>query len=105
MGYNQDAEKHRQIPIRRFDVEQLSARNNLSCINAEYAMTTDVEQPLVIVCLCAGKDKLIDGSHRLYKAKKLKIKTVLCYYVPAHEQKKYIVDFNENLYDKIVSEF
>lgn len=91
--------------LKTFNVDDLCARNNLACVNAEYALTTDIENPLIIVNLCNNKDKLIDGSHRLFKANKLGIKDVTCYYLAVEEHKKYIVDYDADLYEKVVREF
>jgi hypothetical protein len=68
-------------------------------------MTTDLTQPLVLVQLCAGKDRLIDGNHRLYKAKILCVKTLSAYYLTPEQHQKYIIAFERELYDKIVAEF
>ena len=68
-------------------------------------MTADLSQPLVLVQLCAGKDKLIDGNHRLFKAKRLGVKTLSAYYLTPEQHQKYIIGFEPALYDKIVAEF
>ena len=68
-------------------------------------MTTDLAQPLILVQLCPGKDKLIDGNHRLYKAKLLGVKTLSAYYLTPEQHQKYIIGFETELYDKIVEEF
>ncbi|MCI8360244.1 MAG: hypothetical protein HFE86_02785 [Clostridiales bacterium] len=71
--------------------------------DAEYAMTTDISKPLVWIQLCEGKEKLIDGNHRLYKAKKEGIACITCYYLTVPQQQKYILDFNESIYMQIVN--
>ncbi|HNX15118.1 MAG TPA: ParB/Srx family N-terminal domain-containing protein [Oscillospiraceae bacterium] len=68
-------------------------------------MTTDLSQPLILVQLYAGKEKLIDGNHRLYKAKQLGIKTLSAYYLTPEQHQKYIITFERELYNKIVAEF
>lgn len=85
-------------------VDELAAFNRFSG-NKEYAMTADLSQPLVLVQLCAGKDKVIDGNHRLYKAKQLDVKTLSAYYLTPEQHQKYIIAFERELYNKIVAEF
>lgn len=93
-----------QFELIEVSVDGLAAYNRF-CGDKEYAMTTDLTQPLVLVQLCAGKDKLIDGNHRLYKAKLLGVKTLSAYYLTPEQHQKYIIEFERDLYDKIVSEF
>lgn len=71
----------------------------------EYAMSTDLSKPLILIQLCDGKERLIDGNHRLYKAKKEGIKYITCYYLTVSQQQKYIVDFDESVYMQIVNNF
>ena len=96
-----DAEQFERIEI---SVDKLAACNRFRG-NKEYAMTADLSQPLVLVQLCAGKDKLIDGNHRLYKAKLLGVKTLPAYYLTPEQHQKYIIAFERELYDRIVAEF
>ncbi len=71
--------------------------------NAEYAMSTDLSKPLILIQLCNGKEKLIDGNHRLYKAQREGFEYITCYYLTVSQQQKYIVDFNESTYMQIVN--
>ena len=48
---------------------------------------------------------MIDGNHRLFKANKLGYKTISAHYLSENEHKKYIVEYDEKLYKKIVEEF
>lgn len=73
--------------------------------NEQYAMSTDISIPLIVVELKKGKRKLIDGNHRLFKANKLGHKTIAAYYLSEEQHKKYIVEYDEKLYKKIVEEF
>jgi len=73
--------------------------------NEQYAMDTDISVPLIVVELKKGKEKLIDGNHRLFKANKLGYKTISAHYLSENEHKKYIVEYDEKLYKKIVEEF
>lgn len=90
--------------IKSFDVKQLAESNNFFG-NMEYAMKTDITIPLIVIELVKGKTKLIDGNHRLFKANKFNVNKISCYFLKKHEHKKYIIDFNDELYNKIVAEF
>ena len=94
-----DIEKFR---IKSFDVKHL-ALNNPFHGNEEYAMTTDITQPLIIVNLTENIDKLIDGNHRLQKALKLGAATIDAYYLSFEEHRNYIIDFDEDIYHHIVT--
>lgn len=71
--------------------------------DAKYAMSTDLSKPLILIQLCEGKEKLIDGNHRLYKAKEEGVEFITCYYLTVLQQQKYIVDFNESIYMQIIN--
>ncbi len=90
------------FPRRERSVSDL-VRENPFHGDAEYAMSTDLSKPLILIQLCEGKEKLIDGNHRLYKAQKLGVETVTCCYLTVPQQQKYIVDFDAALYERIVN--
>lgn len=71
--------------------------------DAAYAMSTDPSKPLILIQLCEGKEKLIDGNHRLYKAQKEGLESIICCYLTVPEQQKYLIDFNESIYAQIVN--
>lgn len=91
-----------KFSIKEFDVKTLAAKN---CFhgNEEYAMKTDLSEPLIVVNLISDIDKLIDGNHRLWKATKMGYKTISAYYLSIQEHCRYIVDFDRNLYWNIVN--
>ena len=88
--------------IKEFDVKRLVINNPFNG-NAEYAMTTDITKPLIIVNLTENIDKLIDGNHRLQKAFKLGVKKIDAYYLSFEEHRDYIVDFNEAIYHQVAN--
>ena len=94
-----DVEK---FEIRTFEVKHLAVKNPFHG-NEEYAMTTDITQPLIIVNLTENIDKLIDGNHRLQKALKLGVGMIDAYYLSFKEHRDYIVDFNERIYRQVVN--
>lgn len=88
--------------IREFDVRALSMENKFNG-NEEYAMGTDVTEPLIIVNLIGDIDKLIDGNHRLLKAARLGMDKIMAYYLSGEEHRQYIVDYDEKIYLNVVS--
>lgn len=91
-----------QYPVREFDAATLAATNPFHG-DEDYAMTTDLAIPLVVVELKPGFDKLIDGNHRLFKALALHRPTVRAYYLTESQHKKYIENFDETAYQQIMS--
>lgn len=90
--------------IKKMSVKELVAYNSFNG-NSQYAMETDINIPCIVVELCDGKNKLIDGNHRLYKANKLGFEMIDCYYLNEDEHIRYIIDFNGEIYRNVVSEF
>lgn len=93
-----------QYVIKEYNTFQLLEENPFYG-NEQYAMSTDISIPLIVVELKKGKEKLIDGNHRLFKANKSGHKTIAAHYLSEEEHKKYIVEYDEKLYEKIVEEF
>ena len=91
-----------KFKTRKFDVKHL-VTNNPFHGNAEYAMTTDITKPLIIVNLTENVDKLIDGNHRLQKAFNLGVEKIDAYFLSFEEHRDYIVDFNEVIYHQVAS--
>jgi len=87
------------------NAHHLSEQGGGRCSDSEYAMKTDIEKPCIIVKLNADIEILIDGYHRLYKALKLNIESIPCYVLPAEYHKKFIVDYDSTVYDKIAAEY
>jgi len=71
----------------------------------EYAMKTDVKCPCIVVVLSDGFEKLIDGNHRLFKASQLKLQIIPCYVLPFDYHKKFIVDYDSDIYEKVIADF
>lgn len=88
--------KKHNIPKKIFLISDLY-KFNKSPINEEHAIKTDYNIPGLIVELIEGKlfYKLIDGNHRLYKAKISGETTFSCYYFSFDEQIKFVVDIND----------
>jgi hypothetical protein len=90
-----DYVKNKNIPIKSFKINELYEYNQ-SPINQKYAMETDYKIPGILVELIKGKlfYKLIDGNHRLYKAKIFGEEIINCYYFIFEEQIKFVIDID-----------
>ena len=92
------------FPVIMCDVAELFRQNPFHG-NEDYALTTDISKPLIIVALSEHKDQLIDGNHRLFKASKLQIRELPAIYLTKEEHIRFIVNYDEQVYDKVISEF
>lgn len=86
-----------------FNVDALSESNPFHG-NTDYAMTTDLSKPIIVVELAENKFKVIDGNHRLFKARSRGIETRSAYYLTKAEQIRFIEDYNEETYHEIIRE-
>jgi len=92
------------LAVKDYKVLDLIKINNFFG-DAEYAMKTDVESPCIIVELNESIEKLIDGNHRLYKAKQLNLNSIQCYVLPEEYHKKFIIEYNADTYEKVIASF
>lgn len=70
----------------------------------EYAMETDLTRPLILAELQEGKYKLLDGNHRLYKARALHVDRLPVYFLTREEHIRYIENYEEETYRKIMED-
>ena len=70
----------------------------------EYAMETDLSRPLILAELQEGKYKLLDGNHRLYKARALHVDRLPVYSLTREEHIRYIENYEEETYRKIMED-
>ena len=70
--------------------------------NETYALKTNTSIPGIIVQLSVDYHILIDGNHRLYKAKVNNIPIFQCYYLRKDEHIKYIVNHDPKIYSNVV---
>jgi len=96
--------KNANIPVHSRNVSDLAAKNNFFG-NPGHAMDSDIEIPCIIALLCDGIEKLIDGNHRLYKAKKMNLETIPCYVLQKEYHTKFIVNYDSESYDKVIMDF
>lgn len=71
-------------------------------VNEEYAMLTEPALPGIMVELAEGKRMLIDGNHRLFKARKLDREFFAFRLLSAQEHKRFIVGCNESVYAAVI---
>ena len=90
--------------IHDLPVDELLRKNRFNG-NPEAAMLVDLNIPFLIAELLHGKEKLIDGNHRLYKAKALNLSTIPCYILPLHVHQAFIVNFDPVIYTRVAEEF
>ena len=76
---------------------------NLSRLDVEYAMNTNLDNPCIVAELSRKTKKIIDGHHRLYKARQLGVENIPCYILPLDYHKKFILNFDLCIYEKVVS--
>ena len=101
---NMILDKITTFPTIMCDVAELS-RHNPFHGDENYAMTTDISKPLIIAELSEHKDQLIDGNHRLYKAYRLQMKELPAVYLTKEEHIRFIENYDEQVYDKVICEF
>ena len=70
----------------------------------EYAMETDLSKPLILAELWPGKYKLLDGNHRLYKARALHVDRLPVYFLTREEHIRYIENYQEGTYCRIMED-
>ena len=87
------------------DVLRLSEQDGGICTDPEYAMITDISKPCVIIKLDENVEIFIDGNHRLYKARMLEAKNIPCFVLPAEYHKKFIIDYDANIYEKVIADY
>ena len=92
------------LPVYKYFVDDLYKREGFHG-DAEYAMKTNNKEPCIIANLDENIEILIDGEHRLYKAKQLGMETILCYVLPFEFHKKFIIDYDEKIYKKVTVDF
>ena len=87
------------------NVLRLSEQDGGICTNPEYAMETNLENPCIIIKLNEDIEVFLDGNHRLYKARKLNVENIPCYVLPTEYHKRFIVNFDSDIYETISAEY
>lgn len=78
-----------------FPVEQVAVKDfykELSVINESHVDSVDVLKPVILAEIAPGRFNLIDGNHRMEKARRLGIETVLAYKLNAEQHTRFLTD-------------
>ncbi|MGV2885936.1 hypothetical protein [Paenibacillus taichungensis] len=77
---------------REYAMDQLRTANDLVEVDHEYAITTDLSRPGIIIQLTRGHILMVDGHHRLHRAIVENRSTYSAYYLSLEEQIHFITD-------------
>ena len=73
-------------------------------INRNHVDEVDIKNPIIIVKLDIYKQWVIDGNHRIYKAKKTGVNSLNAYLIEKSEHIKFIEGYDEQLYREVIEE-
>ncbi len=65
---------------------------SFSSINDTYAESTDLSQPVIIAEISPGRYNLIDGNHRMEKARKMKLTYMKAFKVNVNKHIEFLTD-------------
>ena len=85
------------------DIEQHPDSYNDARVSHTRAMASDLTKPLVVAELSKDHLLLIDGNHRLHKARALGLENIPCYYLSQKQQQHFIVHFRPSEYEHIIA--
>lgn len=78
-----------------FPVEQVAVKDfykELSVINESHVDSVDVSKPVILAEIAPGRFNLIDGNHRMEKARRLGIETVFAYRLDVEQHIRFLTD-------------
>lgn len=76
----------------QYSMSQLEGAGYMVDIDEDYAKTADLTKPGIIIQLTSKHILLVDGNHRLYRAKFEGKQTFNAYYLTLEEQTHFITD-------------
>ena len=65
----------------------------------------DVSIPPIVASLGADKYCVLSGGEQIEKARLLGFKTLRCFFLKPSQHKRYIIDYDEEIYRRAVSEY
>ena len=71
-----------KIPVSEAQVKDFPRFGN--DLDESYTDSTDLSQPVIVAEISPGRLNLIDGNHRMQKARKSGVASLPCYQVPPH---------------------
>lgn len=99
----EDIEQHPDSYIIQTLSTALLADHNDARVSHTRAMASDLTKPLVVAELSKDHLLLIDGNHRLHKARALGLENIPCYYLSQKQQQHFIVHFRPSEYEHIIA--
>ena len=92
---------YKAAPYITVDTEKLIPQNWLT-LDKEYAMTTNVDIPLLLFELPDGKMYIADGNHRLYRAAAENVPKMKVIIVPQNEHLSYLFRSSVEIYYRVI---
>lgn len=71
--------------------------NEKNQVNKSYAMQTDLQFPIIVAKLSNEEFEIVDGKHRLYKAKMTGLKEIDSYCIEPNDLFKYLMEDEETI--------
>lgn len=78
-----------------FTVEEVMVSDfsaNFSSINESHLDSVDISVPVIMAEIAPGKYNLIDGNHRMEKARRMGVKTILAYKLSVEQHMKFLTN-------------
>jgi len=75
--------------------------NDFSVIDEEYIDSDIIDEPVILAEVAPGRYNLIDGNHRMEKAKRLGYKDIMAYKLNAEEHLMFLT--TRDSYEKYIS--
>lgn len=97
IGYIQENPDHfilEEVEVCDFFIE-------LSSINASHVDSVDVSKPVIIAEIAPGRFNLIDGNHRMEKARRMGIKKILAYKLNPAQHTRFLTICGKGLKENI----
>ena len=77
--------KNNPDEIELLEVAVADFSKSFSCIDESHVDSVDVSRPVIIAEISPGQHNLIDGNHRMDKARKMGISHILAYKLNVHQ--------------------
>ena len=78
-----------------FILEEVSVRdfaNNTSSINESHIDSVDISQPVILAKIAPQRYTVIDGNHRMEKARRLGVNTIMAYRLTVDQHIRFLTD-------------
>ncbi len=84
-----------QENLNNITIEQVAVKaflKDFSSINEAHLDSVDISKPIVLVEISPGKYNLIDGNHRMEKARRMGVKSVQAYKLDVEQHMKFLTN-------------